>query len=107
MGLIFSKVRLKGEKRSVTLYYGGISLDSYDLEENPEYQKFMSDNRETLSFTADVNSYIFGDGFIRDACERETADIAARGEAFMSHPDMHWHSESKIAVYNPVYSKEV
>ena len=57
MGVMFSKVTLTADNGSVTtLLCSGLPKDHYDLEDWTNYQKFMSDNLDSKSVKAEVDT---------------------------------------------------
>ena len=76
--------------------------DHYDLEDWTIYQKFMSDNLDSKSVKAEVDTYLYGEGDVFIANIYEVAAFTGRGEQFLSHPDVHWQGSSEFTVYPPV-----
>lgn len=103
MSVMFSKVTLTADNGSTaTLLCSGLPKDHYDLEDWTIYQKFISDNLNSQSVKAEVDTYVYGDGEVFIANEYEVAAFTGRGEKFLHHPDVHWQSSSAFTVYPPV-----
>ena len=103
MSVMFSSVTLTADNGSVaTLLCSGSPKDHYDLEDWTIYQKFMSDNLDSKSVKAEVDTYLYGEGEVFIANEYEVAAFTCRGEQFLSHPDVHWQGSSEFMVYPPV-----
>ena len=68
MSVMFSKVKLTADNGSAaTLLCSGSPKDHYDLEDWTIYQKFMSDNLDSKSVKAEVDTYLYGEGEVRRA----------------------------------------
>ena len=89
MSVMFSKVKLTADNGSAaTLLCSGSPKDHYDLEDWTIYQKFMSDNLDSKSVKAEVDTYLYGEGEVFIANIYEVAAFTGRGEKFLSHPDV-------------------
>ena len=63
MSVMFSKVTLTADNGSAAaLLCSGSPKDHYDLEDWTIYQKFMSDNLDSKSVKAEVDTYLYGEG---------------------------------------------
>ena len=103
MSVMFSKVTLTADNGSVaTLLCSGEPKDHYDLEDWTIYQKFMSDNLNSKSVKAEVDTYLYGEGEVYIANIYEVASFTGRGEKFFLNPDVHWQSSSEFTIYPPV-----
>lgn len=103
MSVMFSKVTLTADNGSAaTLLCSGSPKDHYDLEDWTIYQKFMSDNLNSKSVKAKVDTYLYGEGEVFIANIYEVAAFTGRGEKFLTQPDVHWQGSSEFSVYPPV-----
>ena len=118
MSVMFSKVTLTADNGSAaTLLCSGSPKDHYDLEDWTIYQKFMSDNLNSKSVKAKVDTYLYGEGEVFIANEYEVAAFTGRGEKFLHaftgrgekflhHPDVHWQGSSEFTVYPPIMKSQ-
>ena len=103
MSVMFTKVTLTADNGSAaTLLCSGSPKDHYDLEDWTIYQKFMSDNLNSKSVKAKVDTYLYGEGEVFIANEYEVAAFTGRGEKFLTQPDVHWQGNSEFSVYPPL-----
>ena len=103
MSVMFSKVTLTADNGSAaTLLCSGSPKDHYDLEDGTIYQKYMSDNLESKSVKAEVDTYLYGEGEVFIANIYEVAAFTGRGEQFLTHPDVHWQGRSAFTIYPPI-----
>ena len=103
MSVMFSRVTLTADNgNTATLLCSGSPKDHYDLEDWTIYQKFMSDNLDSKSVKAEVDTYLYGEGEVFIANIYEVAAFTGRGEQFLTHPDVHWQGSSEFTVYPPV-----
>ena len=103
MSVMFSKVTLTADNGSTAmLLCSGSPKDQYDLEDWTIYQKFMSDNLDSKSVKAVVDTYLYGEGEVYIANIYEVAAFTGRGEKFLSHPDVHWQGRSEFTIYPPI-----
>ena len=100
---MFSKVTLTADNgNTASLLCSGCPHDNYDLEDWTIYQKFMSDNLNSKSVKADVDTCLYGEGEVFVANEYEVAAFTGRGEKFLTQPDVHWQGSSEFSVYPPL-----
>ena len=82
MSVMFSKVTLTADNGSAaTLLCSGSPKDHYDLEDWTIYQKFMSDNLDSKSVKAEVDTYLYGEGDVFIANIYEVAAFTASRRA--------------------------
>ena len=103
MALLFSKVTLTAENgNTASLLCPGCPKDGSDLEDWIIYQKFMSDNLNSRSIKAGVDTYLYGDGQVYIANIYEIAYFTGRGEDFLQRSTVLFQGHSSFNVYPPV-----
>ena len=80
MSVMFSRVTLTADNgNTATLLCSGSPKDHYDLEDWTIYQKFMSDNLDSKSVKAEVDTYLYGEGEVFIANIYEVAAFPCSG----------------------------
>ena len=99
MGVLFSKVHLTADNGSTEEFLcAGIPEEEADLEDWTAYQDFLEDNPDAEYLTAEVKSYIYGEGEPYRANEYEIAAYTQRGDDFLSHPGVQQTQESEFTI---------
>lgn len=103
MSVMFSKVTLTADNgNTASLLCSGSPKNCSELEDWTAYQNFISDNCNSRSIKAAVETYLYGEGEMFIANEYEVAAFMRRGEGFLTHPDVHLQGRSAFSFHPPI-----
>ena len=99
MAVLFSKVNLAADNGAKTVFLCcGVPGYAKDLDGYTAYEEFLDNNQEARTITANVDSYIYGEGEVVDANLYEIAYFSMRGEEFYSRPGVSEYGHSSFAI---------